>query len=76
MSTNAAFSGVSLGVVFCMISAGFDVYVANVIQEVNPAIFIIYCFILSTLVFSIISSVKKDRGITSLKRRRILATYF
>lgn len=50
--------GVVYGLLFCIISAAFDVYVSNIIQNINPAIFILYCFILSTLIFVFISGIK------------------
>ncbi|NUU66426.1 EamA/RhaT family transporter [Enterobacteriaceae bacterium BIT-l23] len=56
---NTAYAGVFFGVLFCMISAAFDVYVANITQKLNPAVFIVYCFILSSVVFIVISSRKK-----------------
>ncbi|EDJ8986860.1 EamA/RhaT family transporter [Salmonella enterica subsp. diarizonae] len=50
--------GIVYGILFCIISAAFDVFVSNIIQNINPAIFILYCFILSTLIFIFISGIK------------------
>lgn len=44
--------GIAAGIVFCLISAAFDVFVGHLNQRLDPAILIIYCFIISTLIFS------------------------
>lgn len=44
-------TGVLLGLLFCFISAAFDVYVAFVIQTLNTLVVIFYCFVSSSLLF-------------------------
>lgn len=43
--------GIALGLLFCLISAAFDVYVAFVTQTLNTLVLIFYCFISSALFF-------------------------
>lgn len=43
--------GVVLGLLFCFISAAFDVYVAFMTQTLNTAVVIFYCFVSSTALF-------------------------
>lgn len=43
--------GIVLGIIFCIISAIFDVYVGNLSQTLSPAVIIMYCFISSSLLF-------------------------
>ena len=43
--------GVFLGLLFCFISAAFDVYVGFVTQVLNPWVVIFYCFVSSALMF-------------------------
>lgn len=45
--------GVILGLLFCFISAAFDVYVAFMTQTLNTAVVIFYCFVSSTALFFI-----------------------
>ncbi|WP_039978687.1 EamA family transporter [Vibrio sagamiensis] len=47
--------GVIFGMIFCFISAIFDVYVGNLSQKLSPAIIIVYCFISSMLLFFSVS---------------------
>ena len=44
-------TGVLLGLLFCFISAAFDVYVAFVTQTLDTLVVILYCFVSSMLVF-------------------------
>lgn len=44
--------GVSIGLVFCLISAAFDVYVAYLTQVVSTPVVVFYCFITSALFFA------------------------
>ncbi|ACS85950.1 EamA family transporter [Musicola paradisiaca] len=62
MNKNSVLIGVVFGVVFCIISAAFDVFVANITQRLNPAVFIVYCFILSMAFFITLSVVKNRQG--------------
>lgn len=43
--------GVFIGLLFCLLSAAFDVYVAFVTQTLNTMLVIFYCFISSALLF-------------------------
>lgn len=45
--------GMVVGLMFCLISAAFDVYVAFVTQTLNTMLVILYCFISSALLFVI-----------------------
>lgn len=54
-----AYSGISYGVIFCLISAAFDVYVGYITQSISPAVIILYCFISSTIVFLLFSILKQ-----------------
>ncbi|WP_250884805.1 DMT family transporter [Pseudomonas sp. VS38] len=54
--------GMVLGLIFCFISAAFDVYVAFVTQMINPLVVIFYCFSFSGaffLSFTLLRSNKK-----------------
>ncbi|MBS9438278.1 DMT family transporter [Photorhabdus noenieputensis] len=54
----SSYNGVVYGVIFCLISAAFDVFVAYLTQSINSAIVIFYCFVSSTLLFVTISICK------------------
>ncbi|ETS31545.1 transporter [Photorhabdus temperata] len=54
----SSYNGVIYGIVFCLISAAFDVFVAYLTQSINSAIVIFYCFMSSTLLFMAISIFK------------------
>lgn len=43
--------GIFIGLLFCLLSAAFDVYVAFVTQTLNTMLVIFYCFISSTVLF-------------------------
>lgn len=45
--------GIALGLLFCLISAAFDVYVAFVTQTLSTLLVVFYCFIASALSFLI-----------------------
>ncbi len=45
-------AGLAIGLVFCLISAVFDVYVAFLTQEISTLLVIFYCFTTSAIVFS------------------------
>ncbi|WP_367143722.1 EamA family transporter [Pantoea stewartii] len=55
MKANPVSVGVVSGIVFCGISAAFDVYVSNITQTLEPSVFIVYCFIIATTIFTSIS---------------------
>ncbi|WLS79838.1 EamA family transporter [Erwinia pyri] len=55
MKANPVSVGVVCGIVFCGISAAFDVYVSNITQTLEPSVFIVYCFIIATTIFTSIS---------------------
>ncbi|OCA52409.1 DMT family transporter [Photorhabdus namnaonensis] len=66
-------SGVIYGVIFCLISAAFDVFVAYLTQSINSAIVIFYCFISSTLLFMTISIFKGvDQLISKVRKNTLL----
>ena len=44
-------SGVVVGLIFCLISAAFDVYVAFVTQTINTLLVVFYCFTTSAIFF-------------------------
>ncbi|MBS9438281.1 EamA/RhaT family transporter [Photorhabdus noenieputensis] len=69
----SSYSGVVYGVIFCLISAAFDVFVAYLTQSVNSAIVIFYCFISSTLLFMAISIYKGfDQLIVKVRKNTLL----
>ncbi len=43
--------GVIIGLVFCLLSAAFDVYVAYVTQSINTLLVVFYCFVTSAVFF-------------------------
>lgn len=53
--------GVVVGLVFCLLSAAFDVYVAHITQSINTLLVIFYCFIMSA-VFFILCALYRDAG--------------
>lgn len=53
--------GMVVGLMFCLISAAFDVYVAFVTQTLNTMLVILYCFISSALLF-VICAICRDWG--------------
>lgn len=63
-------NGIILGVIFCAISACFDVYVSYITQSLNSAVVIFYCFISSTLLFLVISFTKSGSGIIIKLRKK------
>ncbi|MBS9429616.1 DMT family transporter [Photorhabdus akhurstii] len=66
-------SGVVYGVIFCLISAAFDVFVAYLTQSINSAIVIFYCFTSSTLLFMMISIFKGiDQLIEKIRKNFLL----
>ncbi|MCC8458981.1 DMT family transporter [Photorhabdus aegyptia] len=65
-------SGVVYGVIFCLISAAFDVFVAYLTQSINSAIVIFYCFTSSTLLFMMISIFKGIDQLIEKIRRNVL----
>ncbi|MBS9435014.1 DMT family transporter [Photorhabdus hainanensis] len=68
-----SYNGVVYGVVFCLISAAFDVFVAYLTQSINSAIVIFYCFVSSTLLFVMISICKGiDQLIVKVRRNTLL----
>lgn len=73
---NMVLRGVIYGFLFCIISAAFDVYVSNIIQNLNPAVFILYCFMLSSLVFIFISCIKKGGRNYLIKAKMSLLNIF
>ncbi|CNE22697.1 EamA/RhaT family transporter [Yersinia nurmii] len=58
-----SFIGIIIGLVFCLISAAFDVYVAYITQSINTMTLVFYCFISSSVLFFAISCY---RGLPSL----------
>lgn len=54
-------AGVIIGLVFCVLSAAFDVYVAYITQSINTLLVIFYCFITSA-VFFILCALYRDAG--------------
>ncbi|MCI4186565.1 EamA family transporter [Dickeya dianthicola] len=71
MKTNLLSAGVVSGVIFCGISAAFDVFVANITQNLEPAVFIVYCFIISTVVFLTIGTFKNGTSYLEKAKRSI-----
>ncbi|WP_289994901.1 EamA family transporter [Photorhabdus laumondii] len=65
-------SGVVYGVIFCLISAAFDVFVAYLTQSINSAIVIFYCFTSSTLLFMMISFFKGIDQLIEKIRKNVL----
>ncbi|PQQ31857.1 transporter [Photorhabdus luminescens] len=65
-------SGVIYGVIFCLISAAFDVFVAYLTQSINSAIVIFYCFTSSTLLFMMISIFKGIDQLIEKIRKNVL----
>ncbi len=65
-------SGVVYGVIFCLISAAFDVFVAYLTQSINSAIVIFYCFTSSTLLFMMISIFKGIDQLIEKIRKNVL----
>lgn len=53
--------GMVVGLMFCLISAAFDVYVAFVTQTLNTMLVILYCFISSAFLF-VICAICRDWG--------------
>ncbi|OWO79214.1 transporter [Photorhabdus luminescens] len=69
----SSYSGVIYGVIFCLISAASDVFVAYLTQSINSAIVIFYCFISSTLLFMAISIYKGiDQLIVKVRKNTLL----
>ncbi|MBS9422737.1 DMT family transporter [Photorhabdus caribbeanensis] len=69
----SSYNGVIYGVIFCLISAAFDVFVAYLTQSINSAIVIFYCFISSTLLFVMISIYKGfDQLIVKVRKNTLL----
>ncbi|KER04232.1 hypothetical protein QPK14_09960 [Photorhabdus temperata subsp. temperata] len=69
----SSYNGVIYGIVFCLISAAFDVFVAYLTQSINSAIVIFYCFISSTLLFMTISICKGvDELILKVRKNTLL----
>ncbi|EYU14762.1 DMT family transporter [Photorhabdus aegyptia] len=69
----SSYNGVIYGVIFCLISAAFDVFVAYLTQSINSAIVIFYCFISSTLLFMAISIYKGfDQLIVKVRKNTLL----
>ncbi|WP_323838242.1 EamA family transporter [Photorhabdus africana] len=69
----SSYNGVIYGVIFCLISAAFDVFVAYLTQSINSAIVIFYCFISSTLLFMMISIFKGiDQLIVKVRKNTLL----
>ncbi|WP_118985246.1 EamA family transporter [Photorhabdus sp. CRCIA-P01] len=69
----SSYNGVIYGVIFCLISAAFDVFVAYLTQSINSAIVIFYCFISSTLLFMTISIFKGiDQLIVKVRKNTLL----
>jgi drug/metabolite transporter (DMT)-like permease len=61
--------GVVLGLLFCLISAAFDVYVAFLTQTVSTMVVIFYCFISSAVLFLVYALLKdKESLISKIKR--------
>lgn len=61
--------GVVLGLLFCFISAAFDVYVAFVTQTISTMVVIFYCFISSATLF-LAYALFKDKASLVLKLKR------
>ncbi|NDK98711.1 EamA family transporter [Photorhabdus bodei] len=69
----SSYNGVIYGVIFCLISAAFDVFVAYLTQSINSAIVIFYCFISSTLLFMMVSIFKGiDQLIVKIRKNTLL----
>ncbi|MEB0205342.1 EamA family transporter [Pseudomonas sp. CCC3.1] len=68
--------GVVLGLLFCFISAAFDVYVAFVTQTLSTVVVIFYCFVSSSLLF-LGCSLWKDRVslFSNVKQGRMLVVW-
>lgn len=58
--------GVCIGLLFCLLSAAFDVYVAFVTQTLSTILIIFYCFIASAIVF-LIGALWRNRASLILK---------
>lgn len=61
--------GIVLGLLFCFISAAFDVYVAFATQTLNTIVVIFYCFISSALLFLGCSLCQDRRSLFDKLRR-------
>ncbi|MBH3422695.1 transporter [Pseudomonas sp. ICMP 8385] len=60
--------GVVIGLVFCLLSAAFDVYVAFIMQAVNTLLVIFYCFVTSAAFFAV-CALYRDSGFLCSKLR-------
>lgn len=60
--------GIVIGLVFCLMSAAFDVYVAFVTQAVDTILVVFYCFTASTALFST-CALCRDASLLYLKLR-------
>lgn len=63
------YHGVVLGLLFCLISAAFDVYVAFLTQTISTMVVIFYCFISSAILF-LAYTLFKDRVSLVFKLKR------
>jgi drug/metabolite transporter (DMT)-like permease len=61
-------TGVVVGLVFCLVSAAFDVYVAFVTQAISTLLVVFYCFVTSA-VFFVICALCRDPSLLFLKLR-------
>lgn len=85
MKKNLLSSGVVSGVIFCAMSAAFDVFVGNITQQIEPALFIFYCFTMATVVFFTMGMVsngqcylkksKQDRKLLSLVNLAVMLNW-
>ncbi len=85
MKNNLLSAGMVSGIIFCGMSAAFDVFVGNITQKLDPAIFIFYCFMIATGVFftlgminngkSYLVRTKKDRKLLSLVNLAVMLNW-
>lgn len=55
-------SGITCGIMFCVISAMSDVYIAKVTQALDSSVFITWCFAMATMVFLTLALMRNGRA--------------
>lgn len=64
--------GIVLGLIFCFMSAAFDVYVAFITQAISPLVVIFYCFSVSGATFLIFTFFRNGKELVSKLNESIL----
>ncbi|TFY85487.1 DMT family transporter [Pseudomonas kairouanensis] len=57
-------TGVLVGLIFCLISAAFDVYVAFATQAISTLLVIFYCFTVSSVFFAVLTLCRRANTLT------------